>query len=243
MENLEAEVEAAERNAAAYAPAVGSSDFEFRMQKLLGHERVVRIGAGGVALPHRAAWLEAMALRPDLVARLFDAQAERAVRNVPFLVEHGFRHFFGGGDFSSNAGPFYSPRLFRELVCPRLKRITEECHRHGAYHLFASDGDLWPVADDLFGAGTVDGYYEIDRSVGMHIPELRRRYPQITLIGNLASQTLHLGSREDVVRETTSCMEEAAEAGGTIVGVSNLVVPGTPVENIMAMLETMRKLR
>ena len=45
----------------------------------------------------------------------------------------------------------YSPRLFRELVVPRLQRISEVCHEHGAYHLFASDGDLWPVAEDLFG--------------------------------------------------------------------------------------------
>jgi len=76
------------------------------------------------------------------VARYLDVQAERAARNVAFLAERGFRYFWGGGYFASNQGPFYSPKAFRELMLPRLRRIAEVCHQHGGYYLFGSDGDM-----------------------------------------------------------------------------------------------------
>jgi uroporphyrinogen-III decarboxylase len=181
-----------------------------------------------------------MALRPDLVARHLDTQVEQAVRNIEFLVPFGFRLFFGGGDFASNEGPMYSPKAFRELVLPRLKRVSDACHQHDAVHLFASDGDLWPVADHLFGQSGVDGYYEIDRRAGMGLGELRDRFPHLTLLGTISSHTLHLGSKAEVVAQTLSCLEDAVRHKGIIVGVSNYIVPHTPIDNVVAMLEAIR---
>jgi len=194
----------------------------------------------GLPLQDAEVWLVAMGLRPDLVARYLDTQVERAVRHIQFLVQFGFRYFFGGGDFASNEGPMYSPRAFRELVLPRLRRVSDACHQHGAVHLFASDGNLWPVADDLFGESGVDGYYEIDRRAGMGLGELRDRFPHLTLLGNISSHTLHLGSKEEVIAQTLSCLEDALRHKGIIVGVSNYLVPHTPTENVMAMLEVIR---
>jgi len=194
----------------------------------------------GLPLRETEIWFEAMALRPDLVTRHLDTQVERAVRNVEFLAPFGFRYFFGGGDFASNEGPMYSPRAFRELVLPRLKRVSDACHQHHAHHLFASDGDLWPVADHLFGQSGVDGYYEIDRRAGMGLGELRDRFPHLTLLGNISSHTLHLGSRDEVIAQTLSCLEDAVRHNGMIVGVSNYIVPHTPVDSVVAMLEAIR---
>ena len=243
FEEVERGLEERERALADYAPREDDFAFEVRAQRLLGHERVVRVGGVGIGIPIREAevWFEAMVLRPDLVERHLDVQAEIAVRNVEFLVRFGFRYFFGGGDFASNDGPMYSPQLFRKFVVPRLMKVTEACHRYGAYHLFASDGNLWPVADDLFGA--VDGYYEIDRRAGMDLGKLRRRFPHLTLLGNISSHTVHLGTKEEIFEEVASCMEEAERSRGIIVGVSNYLVPGTPVENVMALLEYIEKLR
>ena len=49
---------------------------------------------------------------------------------------------------------------------------------------------------------------------------------------------MHLGSREDVIAETRSCLAEAKRCHGIIVGVSNYFVPGTPIENVEAVLAT-----
>lgn len=243
LEDLERQITAQERAVAEYQPQEEDFEFEIRAQGLLGQKWIIRVDAAHLDIPTTATWLEATLLRPDLVARHLDVQVEKAIRNIQFLAPFGFRCFFGGGDFASNDGPMYSPKIFAELMLPRLKRISDACHQQGGYHLFASDGNLWPVAEDLFGRSGVDGYYEIDRRAGMDLRKLRDRFPHLTLIGNISSYTVHMGSKAEIISEVLSCLEEAKRNGGIIVGTSNYFVPHTPVENIMTVLETIRRYR
>jgi hypothetical protein len=195
-----------------------------------------------IGVPYSSvAWIEAVAARPDLVGRLLDLQVARARRIVEAVSSLGIRPAFGGLDLATNAGPIYAPRAFRELVVPRLRLIVDACRRLGMFFFFASDGNLWPIANDLF--PEVDGYFEIDRRAGMDLRLLRERYPHLTLVGNISSHTLHAGTRGEVVEETLSCLQVARECGSVIVGCSNQIVCGTPEENLMAMLETIRENR
>ncbi|KPJ58481.1 MAG: hypothetical protein AMS15_08325 [Planctomycetes bacterium DG_23] len=245
FEDLKKEIEAQEAQIQDYKPKEEDFEIELRAQQQLGAAFVIRVGGVGIGLPlsEMEPWLEAVAACPDLVGRLLDIQAERAVRNIEFLAARGFRYFFGGRDFASNQGPMYSPGIFRELILPRLRRVSEACHRSGAYHLFASDGNLWKVADDLFDHSGIDGYYEIDRRAGMDLRRLRERFPGLTLIGNISSHTVHMGTKEEVIAEARSALEEARRSGRIIVGVSNFLVPDTPVENVTSLLETIREYR
>jgi hypothetical protein len=236
---LEAGLAAQEATIADYEP--GPDDFAGWREAFarFGAEHALRIDGGHIAIPYDPAlWLEATALRPDLVGRLLDVAVERLRRSVGTLAAVGVEYLFGGGDMASNDGPFYSPRAFHELVAPRLKQITDACHRHGIRYLFASDGDLWPVAPDMFGTCGVDGYHEIDRLAGMDLRRLREAYPSLTLLGNLSSRTLHTGTVDEVRAETLDCLDTARELGGIVVGLSNYAVPGTPPENLEAMLRT-----
>ena len=242
-EDLEAVVEAEERDIESYQPTEARFAFEIRAQQLLGHERVIRAGAGAVGSPYRQLWLEATLLRPDLVRRHLEVQVERARRDIPYLGARGFCHFFAGIDFAGNDGPMYSPKTFSELFLPALKRVSDICHRAGGYHLFASDGDIWPVAGALLTQAGIDGYYEIDRRAGMDLARLRERFPRLVLLGNVSSHTVHLGTRQEVVAEAMSCLELSRHGTGIIVGTSNYFVPGTPIENVVALIETIREYR
>ena len=205
------------------------------------HERAVPGTGVGVGILREEIWLEAMVTHPDLVGRWLDAQAEMDIHNIVAQSKLDVQVMLGGGDMASYKGPMYSPRAFREIILPRLKRVVDACHAHGKYYFFASDGDLWPIADDLF--PSVDGYYEIDRRAGMDLAKLRERYPHLTCIGNISSHTLHLGTKEEVIEETLSCLEAAKKYGSIIVGVSNLIMPQTPEVNLHAMLDTLRENR
>jgi hypothetical protein len=242
-EDLEAVVQAEEATIEDYQPTEDKYAFEIRAQRLLGKERVVRVGAGAVGIPYRQLWLEATLTRPDLIARHLAVQVERARRDIPFLASFGFRYFFAGIDFAGNDGPMYSPRTFIDLFLPSLVQISDLCHQHGGYHLFASDGNIWPVADELFRTAGIDGFYEIDRRAGMDMDALRVRYPGLTLIGNVSSHTVHMGTMQDVIDEAMSCLETARRTGGVIVGTSNYFVPHTPVANVIALIETLREHR
>ena len=244
LESIEQSIIASEKTLEKYHPKPEDFAGTRTIMETHGREYAIRIGGGSLAIPNNSpAWLEAVALRPDLVARHLNIQAERAARSMEGLATTGAKLVFGGGDFASNRGPFYSPKAFHELMLPGLQKIADACHKHGMYYLFASDGNLWPVADDLFGNSGVDGYYEIDRRVGMDLRKLRERYPHLVMIGNISSHTLHRGTKEDVIAEAMSCLEEAKRSGGVIVGISNYALPGTPEENIWAMIETIRENR
>ncbi len=243
LEDLEREVAASEKAIANYQPSEAAYAESVDAMKSFP-DRAVPGGSVGVNINYREhLWLEAVALRPDLVRRTFEVQAERGARCAPVMAKVGLRFIHGGGDFCSNAGPFYSPKVFHELTLPALKKVSDACHKHGLFHMFASDGNLWPVADDLFGAAGVDCFYEIDCRAGMHLDKLRRRFPHLTLMGGINSYTLHRGTKDEVVAETLGALDAAKEFGSIIVGCSNQIVAGTPPENLFAMIETVRKNR
>lgn len=194
----------------------------------------------GLCIPRETIWLEACVLRPDLVGKYLDRQVARVPGSVAVMAEMGLPYVCGGGDFAGPRGPLYSPKVFHDLMAPRLRQITDICHAAGCYHGFASDGNLWPIADDLFGYAETDFFYEMDRRSGMDPARLRQTFPHLTLWGGITSETLHIGSVEEVRVETLTALEMAQEHHGMVVGCSNQIVAGTPPENIEIMLETMR---
>ena len=244
FEDLAKIVEDDERAIEDYEPTEERFADILRVVDELGDEYAVRSGGPWTCIPHtEPAWFEATVLAPDLVGRHLDVQVVQSLKNIEFLVPRGVRLFFGGGDMAYNHGPMYSPKVFHDLMVPRLKRISDRCRELGVYHLFGTDGNLWPIADDFYGASGIHGHYEVDRRAGMDIRKVHERFGHIAMFGNISCHTLHLGTVDDVIAETRACMEEAKETGKVVVGCSNLIVPETPIENVEALLKTVDECR
>ena len=242
VDDLERVVAARERALGNYHPTPASFRSEMEAVDHFGPEYAIPAGGYSIAIPNRELlWLEAVAVRPDLVERYLECQCVVACRYIEAMAELPIRYCMGGGDFCGNNGPNYSPRVFHELMLPRLQRMSATAHAHGKFTVFASDGNLWPVADDLFGASGTDAFHEIDRRAGMDHWELRRRYPNLTCFGNISTVTLHLGTKEEVIAEARDNAEAALELGGILCGVSNQIPPLVPIENVVAMLETLEE--
>ncbi|MCX7795775.1 MAG: hypothetical protein N2380_04580 [bacterium] len=243
FEDLERELNVEERRIEEYNPTPEDFKEVLMFLRRLDNEKALRVSAGGVSIPLDTLWLEAVYLRPDLVKRYLNIQVNRAIKDITVLARLGVKIIFGGGDLANDKGPIYSPRVFRDFLLPSIKRITDVCHKLGIFYLFGSDGNLWPIAQELFIESGIDGYYEIDRKAGMDLKRLRINHPQLVLIGNISSYTLHVGSINEVIKETLDCLETAKNFGGIIVGCSNYIVPQTPLENVIAMIETINKYR
>jgi len=240
LEDLHAIVERAEQEAAEYAPTPDDFPMQQRALEHFGDERAI-FGRGiMVWVPREKVWLEAMLLRPDVVLRWTMALAEKACKAARVMGEMGCRVIFGGGDFAGKNGPLYSPASFKRCMSPAVRKISAGCEEAGVWHMFASDGDLWPVADELYGNCGVHGYHEIDRRAGMDLNKLRDRFPDLRLMGGVASETLHIGTTEDVRDECLSSLEVAKRRGRIIVGVSNTVVAMSPLENVDVMVGTLQ---
>jgi Uroporphyrinogen decarboxylase (URO-D) len=234
--DLEQEVADEEVSAEAYQPGEDNYGAELNAARLHS-DYAIRTHGCYLWLPRMdGAWFMATMDRPDLTDRMMDASVVRAKKDAAYCAAHGLTTLFGGNDFASNDGPMFSPGYFRDHVFPRVKQLADICHEHGCRFFYASDGNLWPVADDLFGASGVDGYFEIDGRAGMDLPTLRERFPELILIGNMSSQTIHLGTLDEIEAEALTCLQQARECRGVIAGVSNYFVPGTPMENVELLL-------
>lgn len=196
----------------------------------------------GLSIPLDELWLSACALRPDLVARYLDALVEVNLRHLEAWAAQGFWLVWGGGDLADNRGPCYGPKVFRELVAPRVRRMCDGLHALGMKYVYRTDGNLWSIADEFFVATGADGYGEIDHDAGMSIPAVRGRYPQITCWGDVpCGSLLHRGTPAQVREFVQRRLDWWDGRGGWILGSSNTLVPGTPAANVMAMVEAGRE--
>jgi hypothetical protein len=240
FEDLEAQVVRMEARLAEYRPTPADFPTQVYAVRAVGERRAIAAPGPYVCVDyHVPRWLEAVVLRPDLVGRYLDVQAEEGCRLAEAMAQMGLRYLMGGGDFASRHGPFYSPRAFREIMLPRLQKVSAHCAALGSYFMFASDGNLWPVADDLFGRSGVRAYYEIETLAGMDLRRLRETFPRLTLLGGVNSATLHRGTPDDVRAEVRAALDVARRCHGVIVGCSNMIVAGTPIANVEAMMQAL----
>lgn len=179
---------------------------------------------------------------PDLIHRYLDAQLRTTLMLLKALLERGFDGVLGGTDWAAQKGPMFSPRHFNKFVFPRLKQITELCHRYGVPFVKHTDGNVNSLLDGMIAAG-VDGFQAIEPVANMDIAQIKRDYgDRLTLIGNVdCAHTLVNGTVEKVRQETEAVIRAAAPGGGFILSTSNSVHPGVKPELYIAMLETARE--
>ncbi|NCO36456.1 MAG: hypothetical protein GW893_21670 [Armatimonadetes bacterium] len=202
---------------------------------LVPPDAMLATGGCMLAIPYRPPrWLEVLHERHDLIERLLDLQVESARVTAAAAARQGARFVNGGGDFCYNSGPMYSPRIFHDLMLPRLQEIVRVCNEHNLWYVWRTDGWTWPVADDLFHTSGVHGYGEIDAQAGMDLAELRQHFPNLVLVGGIdCGQLLQNGTPEQIAAATRSAIEIAGPR--YIVGSSNVIHSGIPAENYMAM--------
>jgi hypothetical protein len=212
----------------------------------LGRDRCV-MGVADVEIGATWDWgehfLVGLIKAPALIHRYLDARLRVALLLLEAMLERGIDGVHGGTDWASKKGPFFSPKHFRQFVFPRLKQITDLCHRYGVPYIKHTDGNVNSLLDDMIAAG-VDAFHAIEPGAGMDLARLKRDYgQQLTLIGNVDCATVLVNGPAEAVREQTEwVIRTAAPGGGFLLSTSNSVHPGVKPEYYLAMLETARQI-
>ena len=228
-------------------PSLDGWDFEpvDRILDTLGQDRFV-LGHADVELGNTMDWAETFLVglikAPDLIHRYLDARLKQTLLLTEAMLERGVDGIWGGYDWASNSGPLFSPRHFREFVFPRLKQITDLCHRYGVPYIKHTDGNVNSLLDDLVSAG-VDAFHAIEPRAGMDIVQLKRDYGgRLVLIGNVDCSTVLVDGPEEAVRaQTDGLIRAVAPGGGFLLSSSNSIHPGVKPEYYLAMLHTARR--
>jgi uroporphyrinogen-III decarboxylase len=189
--------------------------------------------------------------RRDYVYEVFERQSEIAVANLAKLQQAvGDKvkvAFLTGTDFGTQNGPFISPQAYRDLFMPFHKKLTGWIHEHTKWKTFMhSCGSVTPLVEHFIEAG-VDILNPVQCSAADMDPrELKKRFGGRIVFwgaGVNTQHTLAFGTADDVREEVKQRLEIFGEGGGFVFNPIHNVQANTPVENVVAMFETVKKCR
>jgi len=157
-------------------------------------------------------------------------------------IDLGADVIVSGDDYAFRTGPLMSPANFKEFILPYLKEMIRAAHRKGVPFIKHTDGNIWPILDDLVSAG-IDALDPLEPLAGMDIGEVKEAYgDRIALVGNVdCTEILPHASQEEVVEAVKETIAKASPGGGHILASSNSIHPGVKPENYRAMLEAARR--
>ncbi len=196
-------------------------------------------------------WYVSLLMRPDYIKAVFEQQAEIAVENLARLhAAAGDRIAViqtNGTDFGTQNGPFCSQQSYRELFLPYQKRVNGWIHAHTPWKTFMHCcGSIVPLLDLIVEAG-FDILNPVQCSAtGMEPALLKKRYGgQLTFWGGGVDtqQTLPFGTPAQVRDQVRQRIETFAPGGGFVFGAIHNVQALTPLDNLLALFETVREYR
>ena len=144
-------------------------------------------------------------------------------------------------DYCFNAGPFLSPKMFREWVTPYLTEFVAGMRDMGYYTVKHTDGDIMPILDQLVEARP-HALHSIDPQAGVDLKVVKQMVgDKIALCGNVHCGMLHNGTMEQVIADSKRALRDGMPGGGFFFCTSNTPFKGMPLENYLAMLDVRKE--
>jgi hypothetical protein len=187
--------------------------------------------------------------QPNLVSLLFRKITDfyyEVSRNIFEAAGSSIDIFFIGNDFGSQIGPLLGVDLFERFAMPSLRRLIDLGHRHGLKVMMHCCGGYRPLFPSLIRAG-LDGVHALQpHCEGMEPSGLKRDFGALILLnGAIDSQHVLIEGTPEYVRgETRRTLDIMAPGGGYVAGASHdYILEETPLENVLAMFDTIRDYR
>jgi hypothetical protein len=194
-------------------------------------------------------WYVSTVARRGYVYEVFERQCEIALGNLAQIYQAvGDRVtavFVTGTDFGAQNGPFISPQTYHDLYLPFHRRVNAWVHEHTTWKTFIhSCGSVAALLDDFAAAG-FDILNPVQCSAAQMDPVgLKERYgSRFTFWGGGVDtqRTLPFGAPDEVRREVAERIGILGRGGGFVFNTVHNVQAQIPVENVLAMYETVRE--
>ena len=151
---------------------------------------------------------------------------------------------FVSDDIAGQQSLLLAPAKWARHLQPRLKRYCDLIHSHGLKVFYHTDGAARPLLRPILDCG-VDVLNPIQHACpGMDMAELKKEFgDRVIFHGGVDNQTvLPRGTPADVRAEVRDCLATlGAGRSGYICCSCHNIQAGTPLENILAMVETARE--
>ncbi|MGO9241496.1 MAG: uroporphyrinogen decarboxylase family protein [Bryobacteraceae bacterium] len=196
-----------------------------------------------------AEWYVSTSSRREYIQAVFQRQCEVALKNLeklgPAVGDMVDIVYVCGTDFGTQNSSFCSARTFRELWLPHYREICGWIHRNTKWKCFKhSCGSVRRFIDPFIEAG-FDVLNPVQCSAaGMEAQSLKAEFGGRIAFwgGGVDTQhTLPFGTAAEVREQVLRRCEAFSAGGGFVFNAVHNVQAGTPVQNIVAMLEAVRE--
>ena len=196
-----------------------------------------------------AEWYMSTTSRRAYVQTVFERQCDIAIGNLEKIhdaVGDGFDAvYLCGTDFGTQTSAFCSVRTFRELYFPHYLRLNNWIHQHTAWKSFKhSCGSVERFMEAFIEAG-FDIINPVQCSAtGMEPEKLKEKYGDRLVFwggGVDTQQTLPFGTPAMIREQVLRRCEIFSPGGGFVFDAIHNVQAGTPVENIIAMIDAVHE--
>lgn len=144
-----------------------------------------------------------------------------------------------GDDLGTQKAPLLSPKLYREVIKPRHKKLFSFIKSRTSAKVFLhSCGAIRPFIPDLIDAGVEILNPLQPLAQGMEHRIIKKEYgDKLCFWGGIDIQKAILGSVEEVVAEVGQRIGFLGRGGGYILAPAHNIQPDVPPENILALFD------
>ncbi len=190
-----------------------------------------------------------LATRKDLAKAMMDKSMNLAIEMNRVLLDEAGDYLdlvLVGDDLGHQHGLIMSPKMYRDLVKPRHKKIYGDIHKRAPHVkvLYHSCGAIEPMIDDLIEVGVdiLNPLQPLAR--GMESALLKRKYgDRICFHGgvDLQDAMAATGTLDDVRKEVETRLSAFAPGGGYIFAPAHNLQPDSTPEKIVEMYDHAEK--
>ncbi|HVO42453.1 MAG TPA: uroporphyrinogen decarboxylase family protein [Aggregatilineales bacterium] len=193
-------------------------------------------------------WYVSTTLRRHFVYRIFERQCEIALKNLEKIYavvgDRVTLAFVTGTDFGTQNGPFISPKAYRELYKPFHVEVNHWIHTHTGWKtMIHSCGSIFRLLDDIVAAG-FDVLNPVQTAAAEMDPVvLKTKYgDRLTFWGGGVDtqKTLPFGKPDEVRQQVRERLKIFGTGGGFVFNTIHNVQAAIPIENVLALYETVR---
>ena len=187
-------------------------------------------------------FLHALTDQPAFVHDIFDFWADFLIELVRELVEKSPPDFvwLNEDGLAYKNSTLVSPKMYREMWLPYVKRVTDFLHGHGVEFVgHYTSGNIQPLIPTFLDAG-MNLFGPLEVASDMDAVALRKEYGRdVLLMGNIGRAALMAGP-DAVEREFTRKVPWLMEQGGYIPAIDDMVLPDISLEAMMRYVELVR---
>lgn len=181
-----------------------------------------------------------MVQTPEFVEELLERIVEFNLAVIDEACRFDIDGFYTGDDWGQQHGLLMGPLIWRRFIKPCLKRMYGRVKEHGKLVFIHSCGDVREIFPDLIEIG-VDVFNPFQPEV-MDVRRMKREYGRdLCFWGGVSiQQTLPYGTPDDVRSEVRGLIRDIGAGGGYIISPAHDIPGDVPVENIVALVESIR---